>query len=347
MRLVMWRGAEPNFGDELNLWIWPKVIPGILDDDETDLFVGIGTLLNHRLPPQHKVVFGSGAGYGDQPDLRDGRWSIYCVRGPLTARALGLPPSTAVADPAILVNRVFHSGAAESSSDVGFMPHWESAVSGEWKAICAAADVRYIDPRDAVADVLQLVSGCRLLITEAMHGAIVADALRVPWVAAQIMPALFSFKWQDWCRSMAVEYRPLQIPASSAQEALLIRYVRTRLQAAQLYRRLKGGAAGSTTHNDIVDLPTRIDSPLVHAVNTLVKEKVVPILAGGAALARRSDRHLDIAADALRRASRLEGVLSKDETLSAKLDELETRLDRFRRDVSSGRIGASTALPAP
>ena len=63
MKLVMWRGAEPNFGDELNEWIWPKAIPGILDDDEAHLFVGIGALLNHRLPSDVEIVFGSGAGW--------------------------------------------------------------------------------------------------------------------------------------------------------------------------------------------------------------------------------------------------------------------------------------------
>lgn len=33
-----------NFGDQLNPWLWQKLIPGILDNDETNTFVGIGTL---------------------------------------------------------------------------------------------------------------------------------------------------------------------------------------------------------------------------------------------------------------------------------------------------------------
>ena len=226
MKLVMWRGADPNFGDELNNWIWPKVIPGVLDDSPTDFFVGIGTLLNHRLPAQHRVVFGSGAGYGDRPNLGKGRWSFYCVRGPLTAQALGLPSSLGVADPGILVRTLFDFESDGRARPVGFMPHKDSAGSGRWHDICDAADILYIDPRANVDDVLRLISGCRLLIAEAMHGAIVADALRVPWLAARIMPSLLNFKWHDWCQSMALDYQPIQIPGSTTEEAFLIRYGR-------------------------------------------------------------------------------------------------------------------------
>ena len=153
MKLIMWRGTEPNFGDDLNNWIWPKLIPEVLDDFPTDLFVGIGTLLNHRLPvQQHKVVFGSGAGYGDRPDLKAGRWSFYCVRGPLTAQALGLPAPLAVADPGILVRTLFDGKSNGHTGPVGFMPHKDSAASGRWHDICAAADILYIDPRESVDD---------------------------------------------------------------------------------------------------------------------------------------------------------------------------------------------------
>jgi succinoglycan biosynthesis protein ExoV len=55
-----------NFGDDLNPWLWNKVLPVVFDDDERSLFVGIGTLLNHRLPQKsQKLIFGSGFGYGN------------------------------------------------------------------------------------------------------------------------------------------------------------------------------------------------------------------------------------------------------------------------------------------
>ena len=55
-----------NFGDDLNPWIWHRVIPELFEgQSDSKLFVGIGTLLNDFLPPEPtKIIFGSGAGYG-------------------------------------------------------------------------------------------------------------------------------------------------------------------------------------------------------------------------------------------------------------------------------------------
>lgn len=38
--------GEQNFGDSLNLWLWNKLIPGILDNNESVAFIGIGSLIN-------------------------------------------------------------------------------------------------------------------------------------------------------------------------------------------------------------------------------------------------------------------------------------------------------------
>ncbi len=92
MQLHYYRDGIGNFGDDLNAWLWPRLIPDLLDDNPDTLFLGIGTLLNNRLPSRpRKVVFGTGAGYGESLPSLDERWRIYCVRGPLTAMALGLP----------------------------------------------------------------------------------------------------------------------------------------------------------------------------------------------------------------------------------------------------------------
>ena len=46
-------------------------------------------------------------------------------------------------------------------------------------------------------------------MTEALHGAIVADALRVPWIAVKLFDHIIEFKWRDWCRSLGLNYSPL------------------------------------------------------------------------------------------------------------------------------------------
>jgi succinoglycan biosynthesis protein ExoV len=91
------------------------------------------------------------------------------------------------------------------------MPHWRSEPD-EWKRACAAAGVGFIDPRWPTHQVLQALRCTDLLITEAMHGAIVADALRIPWVPVRTRRAINSFKWKDWCESMEMDYSPYELP---------------------------------------------------------------------------------------------------------------------------------------
>ena len=50
------------------------------------------------------------------------------------------------------------------------------------------------------------------MITEALHGAIVADALRVPWMPVSSYHTILPFKWEDWCRSVGLAYAPSSVP---------------------------------------------------------------------------------------------------------------------------------------
>ena len=60
MRLTYFRGSVPNFGDELNAYMWPALLPPtFLDDDDTELFVGIGSIIGTQLPTgARKIVVG-------------------------------------------------------------------------------------------------------------------------------------------------------------------------------------------------------------------------------------------------------------------------------------------------
>lgn len=204
MKLYYYQGTHGNFGDDLNPWLWDRLLPGFFDDDTDDLFVGIGTLLSPRIPPARRtIVFGSGAGYGSTPHT-DKSWDIVCVRGPETAKLMGLPSSSAVVDPAILV-RLFEEHTPMEGRQISYMPHHLSSTLGDWEEVCKIAGYQYIDARDNVAEVLQRLKNTRLLITEAMHGAIVADALRIPWIAVHSHEHILPLKWIDWMSSLEIE----------------------------------------------------------------------------------------------------------------------------------------------
>lgn len=212
MKLFYW-SAIRNFGDLLNAWLWHRLIPECFDDDPSTVFLGIGTILNQnhgieRLP--RKVVMGSGVGYGKLPVL-DSSWQIYCLRGPRSVRALGLSPDLAITDPALLARRFVSAPERGPRFTFAFMPHFHHNLDA-WRCVCADVGIAYINPQEEVETVIARICDCEVLLTEAMHGAIISDALSRPWVPVRIDDRILDFKWLDWCDSVGLEYKPQRLP---------------------------------------------------------------------------------------------------------------------------------------
>ncbi|HBT32535.1 MAG TPA: hypothetical protein DEB15_06710 [Pusillimonas sp.] len=212
MQLYYYVASEGNFGDDLNPLIWRHYLSDFLDADGSTLFIGIGTILNEHIPPAGcKVVLGTGLGYGKPPEINSS-WRVYGVRGPETAQALGLSPDLALTDPAILLPQVLGGEAPPVRYEASFMPHHVSKRLGSWRAICEQAGVHYLDPAQNIQDLVNEMRASRRVICEAMHGAIVADAYRIPWVPVVCYDHILPFKWVDWCKSLSLEYQPVQLP---------------------------------------------------------------------------------------------------------------------------------------
>ena len=147
-------------------------------------------------------------------EAKSSNYRIYWVRGPLSARLLGLHQSYAVADAAYLVRlgeTLSRYGSIERHG-VSFMPHYTAATSSNGlRKICSDLGFHYIDPTESVEKVLSEIGRSEIVITEALHGAIVSDALRIPWIPIKSSEDIFEFKWYDFCASIGVEYRPAQL----------------------------------------------------------------------------------------------------------------------------------------
>lgn len=215
MKLYYFKTESGNFGDDLNLWLWPKLLPStFFDNDASDLFVGIGTLLNHRIPTaQRTIVFGAGHGYGTKPAFNSS-WDILCVRGPKTAVELGLESACAITDPAILIYDFTRNAILPVAGRIGLLMHCDSAAYGEWDHLAKEAGMHFIDARWSVDRVILELGSCEHVVTEAMHGAIFADAMRIPWTPIVAYPHISHFKWLDWTESMELEYEPNGIPSN-------------------------------------------------------------------------------------------------------------------------------------
>lgn len=208
MKLYYYKDIKGNFGDDLNPWLWSRLIPELFDSNEDEIFVGIGTLINNKLPEKPiKHIFGSGFGYGDQPIVND-KFIFHAVRGFETAKILGLPEKKVISDAAVLIRTVHKIGAREIKYKFGFIPTGETNENFEWEPICNTLGFKFISCHSNVDEVLDGISQCETMICEAMHGAIVADALRVPWIPVSCNKNILSFKWRDWLSSNKMSYLP-------------------------------------------------------------------------------------------------------------------------------------------
>ncbi|WDZ80991.1 polysaccharide pyruvyl transferase family protein (plasmid) [Ensifer adhaerens] len=224
MKPYYWESQHGNFGDDLNLWLWDFLLPGFRDVRAEILLVGVGTVLNRALLPDgvRKLVIGSGFGYGTLPDMSDpNEWDIRCVRGPLTAEKIGIAPGLGIVDPAVMVAEMPGFQNLPKLHKRSFVPHWESAIAGMWPITCGTVGLNYIDPRGDAKSVIREIAQSELIIAESMHGAILADAFRVPWVAVTTSESINSFKWNDWASTVGVHYKPRHVPVSSRAEAMI------------------------------------------------------------------------------------------------------------------------------
>ncbi|MBL4699026.1 MAG: polysaccharide pyruvyl transferase family protein [Phycisphaerales bacterium] len=199
-----------NFGDQLNPWLWRRLIPDLLEVEDDISLVGIGTILDHKIAKlDRKIIFGSGTGYAQCAPI-DNSWKILCVRGPLSASRLGIDKSLAITDSAALL-AIVGPPKIVNTGKIIFMPHISSNEHCNWKLVCNRVGVTYLDPSLPVDYVLSSIASAELVIAEAMHGAIVADTLRVPWAPVSLYPHINHFKWSDWCLSLGMTFNPVLI----------------------------------------------------------------------------------------------------------------------------------------
>lgn len=194
--------AVPNFGDMLNKYIWAKYFGKFIDRDDGILMFGIGTVLGEDTGDAVSVIVcGSGCGYSRRIREIDSKlFKFFFVRGKMTEKILGLPEGTAITDPGILTPECFPP--APRGERVVFVPHWESASNPLWRIACERAGVDYVDPLGDINEIMKALSSARLVIAEAMHGAIVADSYRTPWKAVTTSERINRFKWTDWAGSL-------------------------------------------------------------------------------------------------------------------------------------------------
>lgn len=214
MRLRYTLMAHGNFGDDLNVDLWPELFPDLAEHHPDVHLYGVGTLLGGSRPDGPKIVLGSGSGYRGAPALDDS-WRVYWVRGPRTAQRCGLDPALGLGDGAVLWSGL-RRAPTPVPGRIGLVPHHKSYDGADWNAIAHAAGLVAIDPRQSPEAVTAALAGCERVLTESLHGAIFADAMNIPWRAVVLARRFNDFKWDDWLDTLG-----MRLDAAEVQVELL------------------------------------------------------------------------------------------------------------------------------
>ncbi len=97
------------------------------------------------------------------------------------------------------------------------MPHYRQMDKINWNIVSKLTGIHIIDPRKSINFILEEINKSEKLLSIAMHGAIVADILRVPWLRIKMdalgaeLPYFSDIKWLDFLNALNLENHYLQI----------------------------------------------------------------------------------------------------------------------------------------
>lgn len=120
-----------------------------------------------------------------------------------------------------------------NSKRIGFIPHHVSDRFADYEKICNEAGVEHISARglNNVEKFIGRVKSCDYIVTEALHGAILADLFRKPWMPVVSRDYIYEFKWDDWCQSIGVPYEPHRI------DGLMTRGLKPHIRLLNVFKR--------------------------------------------------------------------------------------------------------------
>jgi len=203
-----------NFGDDLNDYLWKLLLPNIESLCPNEVILGTGTLQGMDISPNVKKVHVFGSGSNSDP-LKAKEWlnkhnfEFHFVRGPLTARQWNCEDKALTDGACLLMLTELKEIAPTFSKKIGYIPHHVSDQFGDFKSICELVDVEYISAKyHSVPEVISKIKSCDYIISSSLHGAIVADLFRKPWIPTKSGPHIYEHKWNDWCESIKVKYNP-------------------------------------------------------------------------------------------------------------------------------------------
>ena len=222
MNLIFFRAKDyTNFGDELNPYIFHHFFPDFFNQTHNDKinFYGIGTIIDSRINSEEKnIIFGTGIRDITIPYDKK-KWDVRFLRGPISSNVLGYNGEKFIADAAycMLCDKTLLPQNKIKKYEYSFMPHYRQMDKINWNLIERITGIHIIDPRKSLSYVFEEIAQTKKLLTIAMHGAIVADLLRIPWLRIKMEaigsepPVISDIKWLDFLLALNLKDEYIQI----------------------------------------------------------------------------------------------------------------------------------------
>lgn len=189
-KLYYWKYEKNygNFGDEISPVIANKIlgnnIPTTNDFYYDKKILCIGS--NLHCARNNDILWGTGI--RSFPDKNHkyifDTLRIHAVRGPITRNFLlskNIDCPEIYGDPGLLYKKIFDIKKSESYKyEIGLIPHYTQYGIYKKKKTSITKKIKMIDVTDNYQNVINEISTCKYIISNSLHGIIIADSLNIP-----------------------------------------------------------------------------------------------------------------------------------------------------------------------
>lgn len=178
------------------------------------------------------AVWGSGRMFGEKP-FSIPNAQVFALRGHMSRNRTGFE-STAepvLGDPGLLCH-LLAPERPQKKYQLGIIPHiseLDAPIVGDLAGI--SSEIQIIDMSRPVAEVIALVGSCRHVLSSALHGLILADALGIPneWLRLDVVDerrkGIPASKYLDYYSVFGIkEKAPIRVSANDTLQSLLARF---------------------------------------------------------------------------------------------------------------------------
>lgn len=200
---LFWHVGRPNFGDDIN----PSFLERLSDQQvrfatncSQPHLLCVGSILESATPSS--IVIGSGYLKPDSGPLPK-QTTVVSVRGQRSLELAGCGDHVLLGDPLVLVDQLFDK-PIRKKHEIGLVSHVLniSAMKAKYGRY-----THLISPMQSPWRVVEEIASCERIVSQSLHGLIVADALQIPnlWLAPSESMAGGRFKFDDYFSTLDQE----------------------------------------------------------------------------------------------------------------------------------------------